>query len=154
MLTAALFAMTLTACPRIYDQYGDATIEFQQGSVQISDEGRNEIASLLTPLVNDPLAEIQIDVNFPFGVLDDSDPKYQFASARFDHVKDTVVQLGIDPSLIGGSIQAIGYDVDSDYVFHEVQYDLAELDRVKVKFWVKSSCHPLLELAQRMNPYR
>lgn len=142
-----LAALIMGLCPAHYSQNSSIEIRFQPGSLGISSEARLQISELVTPVAGNALAEVQADAYFPYGERDN------LAAARLDEIRSAVVSLGVDTDLIATGRSALGWDY-KDGVYVHAPYPIEQLDTVDLGVRLKTDCHPLADLARRLDPYR
>ena len=152
MSIAAVFAFALAACSAPYAQVGTTTIRFPVGSNELSADGSQRIAEVLTPLAGNPLAEIDLTAYFPYGESSSS-PAFNLAQSRIDRLKYQSAEAGISLDLVGAKVSAVGWTYEGGE-YQAVPYPADQLDRVDMTFRVKTECHPLVDLARRLDPYR
>lgn len=147
-------ALIVGLCPAHYSQNSSITIGFQPGSLEISSEARLQIAELVTPVAGNALAEVHADAYFPYGEGDiENSGSIARAAARLDEIRSAVVSLGVDTDLIGTGRSALGWGY-KDGAYVHAPYPVEQLETVDVSVRVKSDCHPLADLARRLDPYR
>lgn len=156
MLAAAAVALILCSPSSFYERTDNITVEFAEGSAELSPDEREKIAALMKPLVGDEMAEVQLQAYFAYG--DRSGSLVPGASGglvqdRFDAIADTAIEIGVSPDLIGARQTAIGYDLDASGNSIRVPFPPERLLIVEMDVRVKTDCHPLADLARRTNPY-
>lgn len=150
-MLAALLTVAWTLCPANWDQVDRVALDFGNGSADISSEGQAQIAALLTPLVGNEMAEVQVRAYFPDGERSMSSVRLPtLADERVERVKKAVVGLGVSPDLVGTDVVALAVESGDG----GVRSPLNGLQLVELDVRVKSDCHPLADLARRTNPYR
>jgi hypothetical protein len=153
MLVEAIAAFAIGGCFPLYGQIATVSIQFEEGSVEISDSARREIAEAVEPIIGNPLAEVELQASYPYGTRE-SDPAFMLAHDRNDAVRQVALQLGLASDLIGRRQSAIGWDMDGSGQRVGVPYPREQLQIVEMNVRVKEDCHPLADLARRLNPYR
>lgn len=154
MLTGALMGLVLAACPARYEQIRSVLIEFPEGSAQLSQRGRAQISEFLTPLLGNEMAEVSVEAYFPYGERNMSNADAPALSDfRVREVRNAAVELGVSVDLVGTGVTAMNWDGD-DSPSGGFRRPVERLHQVEMESRVKTDCHPLAELARRMNPYR
>lgn len=154
MLIGAVMGLVLAMCPARYDQISSITIGFPEGSAQLSDQGREQISELLSPLVGNEMAEVSVQAYFPYGErnIGNADAP-ALSEVRVREVRNAAVELGVSADLIGAGVTAMNRDGDES-PSGGVRRPVERLQQVEVEARVKTECHPLADLARRTNPYR
>lgn len=150
-MLAALLTAAWALCPAYWDQTDRVALDFADGSADISRQGQARIVSLLTPVLGNEMAEVQVRAYFPYGERNMSNALLPtLADERVERVKTAVVGLGVSPDLVGTDVVALAIESDDG----RVRSALNGLQLVELDVRVKSDCHPLADLARQMNPYR
>lgn len=152
MALAVLIAVSAGVCPALYVRNDDTTIEFAANSSTLSSAAQEELATLLAPVVGDELAEVSIVSHFPYRTTE-TDPPYVLAQTRSAEVRAAAIELGIAPDLVAGGQDVIGARYAGDGEWVQVPYTSEELNSVRIRYVVKSDCHPLADLVRRTKPY-
>lgn len=152
MIFAVAMLTAGAGCYPLYTNVEDTTIRFLPNTSEVSLEASREVSARLQPLAGKPLAEIHFTVNFPYGA-NEGDSDWKLAEKRRDNLRLKLVSIGISQDLVGGGMSAIGFRFSENYDTYRVPFDPDQLDTVVIQSKVKSPCHPLLDLALRLNPY-
>ncbi|MDP3405919.1 MAG: hypothetical protein Q8S03_14595 [Brevundimonas sp.] len=152
MSMAAILALALAACSAPYAQLGNTTIRFPTGSNEPSADSSQQIADVLAPLAGNPLVEVALTAYFPYGDSSSS-PAYSLAQSRIDRLKNRSAEAGMSLDLVGTNVSAIGWTYQGGE-YQAVPYPPDQLDRIDMTYRVKTECHPLVDLARRLDPYR
>ena len=151
MSIVSIIAFALTACAAPYAHVGTTTIEFPVGSNELSVEESRQLAEVLKPLVGNPLVEVDLTAFFPYGD-GESSPAYRLAKSRTDRLKSHSAEVGVSLDLVGAGVSAVGWTYEGGQ-YQPVPYPADKIDSVDVTFRIKSECHPLVDLARRLDPY-
>ena len=151
MSIASIFTFALAACAAPYAHVGTTTISFPAGSNELSVEESRELAEVLAPLVGSPLVEVDLTAYFPYGD-DESSPAYRLAKSRTDRLRNQSAEAGMSLDLVSAGVSAAGWTYEGGQ-YQAVPYPANKIDSVDVTFRIKSECHPLVDLAWRLNPY-
>lgn len=102
MITAAAYLSITASCFPMYKSYEEMMIKFSPGSADIADPVRWETTARLSPLIGEPLAEIDVEVSFLWGTKE-GDDDYELARSRAEIVRSDILEIGLSPSLVGGA---------------------------------------------------
>ena len=151
MLVGAVVSLIWAACPAHYGPTTGLTIQYPDGSAELPGGDRALINALLQPFVGDEMAEVRLTAYFPYGSrnMENADVP-TLAEARIEGAKAAAVDLGVSSDLVGSAVIALGSVGDDE----GRRYPADRLQVVELEVRVKTSCHPLADLARRMNPYR
>ena len=144
MFVGLLMAVA-TSCPSPYGSVRSLTIDFDPGSADLSYAATREISTLVGSDPRNRRAELTIEAVFPYGETE-GDPGYALASDRVEQIRQRTLEIGFAAGQIGTGLIAIGYAVDENHETRAVPHKAAALDRVDVRFRVRTDCHPLEQL--------
>lgn len=144
MFVALLIAVA-ASCPSPYGLARSSTIDFDPGSADLPHAATLEISTLVGSDIRNRRAELKIEAVFPYGA-NEGDPGYALASERVEQIRQSTLELGYAAGQIGTGMSAIGFTTDENHTTKTAPYDPADLDRVEVRFRVRTDCHPLEQL--------
>jgi hypothetical protein len=148
----ALMFVAAISCPSHFERVSHHQIDFAPGSSQIEGHQLQRLAAAVSSVVGDPMAEVRFQAYFEYAEPDARQPTIQLAQSRLDALRKASERLGVHDHLIGTRSSAIGLNVEGVH-FQRAPFDAKRLDRVVLTVKVKSVCHPLADLADRLNPY-
>lgn len=131
-------------CSPLFTDVRTLTLRFDEGSAELPKGAKEQLIELFAPVAGNPLAEVEVGRYYPYGVREQSDPAILLSNARFQAVERTAVSVGISEDLVGGRSSAIGQAISNSP---------GRTDTVDLVVKVKTECHPLADLARRLNPY-
>ncbi|HEY0926706.1 hypothetical protein [Brevundimonas sp.] len=137
-------------CPVPYTGVRTLTVQFEQGSAELPEGARAQLIELFTPIAGEPLAEVEVQRYFPYGVRDTTDPAAVLGMARFTVIEETAVSAGVSGDLVGADHRTAPWRIGDST---RAPYPPGRVERMDVTVKVKTACHPLVEVAMRLNPY-
>lgn len=144
MFVAVLMAVA-TSCPSPYGSARSLTIDFDPGSADLSHAAAREVSTLVGSETRNRRAELTIEAVFPYGETE-GDPGYALASERMDQIRQSTLELGFAAGQIGTGLSAIRFTADESHDTQADSHKAVGLDRVEVRFRVRTDCHPLEQL--------